>query len=65
MANKTSFDANCYVCDNYIFKAPITIDLTDRKIKLCSNLCFEKYNIMIEQKKFKCKPAKVEKKEKA
>ena len=54
---------NCYVCDNYIFdRTCITVDTTNGKIKLCCKLCFEKYNIMIEQRKFKHKSVKAEKK---
>ena len=64
--SKTTNENNCcYICDNYIFGKSIVIEAILGKIKLCSELCFSKYDIMIQQRQLKSKVAKVEKKEKS
>ena len=62
---KISYDSNiCFMCDSFIFNDKyIPIEGTIGKIKLCTQLCFNKYSIMVEQRKLKSKPPKVEKKE--
>lgn len=48
---------SCRMCDTLIFGKIIQIG-TDNKVKLCSQQCFEKYMIMIQQQAMKKKPEK-------
>lgn len=48
---------SCRMCDTLIFGKTILIG-TDNKIKLCSQRCFDKYMIMVQQIAMKKKPEK-------
>ena len=57
---------NCFMCDNYLFDDKYyKADSSNDKIKLCSRLCFEKYTIAVQQRQFKSRKTKAEKKEKS
>lgn len=60
-----SISTNCYTCDNYVFeKSSISLETTDGKIKFCCKLCFEKFTIAVQQREFRTRRIKPEKKEK-
>lgn len=64
-ATPPSHNTNCFVCDNYVFdKTSISLDTLNGKIKLCCKLCFDKYDIALQQQEFRKRRHKAEKKEK-